>query len=164
MATFTAAEALNMALRVEKSGQAFYAAAARRLSEPQVKSLMEELAAWEVKHYETFQRLSSQVNDPPALSGPDWEQYDQYLQAALDNALFKGPDKAVAAAEGLTSGAQALRMAIGFEKDSLLFYYDLRDMMGEAQREMVNQIIREEKKHVQILSDLLRSGSSGLGA
>ena len=46
MAIFTATEALNMALRAEQNGQAFYEAAARKMKDPEVKALLEELAGW----------------------------------------------------------------------------------------------------------------------
>ncbi|MBN1954400.1 MAG: ferritin family protein [Anaerolineae bacterium] len=158
MAVFTAVEAINIAMRVEQNGQAFYQAAAQQMQEPAIKALLEDLAAWEVEHYKTFQKLAAQISDPPTLSGTEWEQYDLYMQAALENALFKGPDKALAAAEGLQSGEEALRMALGFEKDSMLFYYDLREMMPEAHKETVETIIREERGHALKLANLLRSG------
>ena len=49
----------------------------------------------------------------------------------------------------------ALRAAIGFEKDTLLFFYDLRDMVNEADRETISRIIREEKKHLRRLAKML---------
>ena len=102
------------------------------------------------------------MGQPPSLSGPEWEEYDQYVQAALDSALFSGPDKALAAVEGLKDDKEALRMALGFEKDTLLFYYDLREMLREAERKVVNEIIREEKSHVMRLATQLRSGEKEL--
>jgi rubrerythrin len=157
MAVFTAAEALNMALRAEQNGEAFYTAAAGKAKDPQVKALLEDLAAQERKHYRMFQKLAKGVGDAPVFSAPEWEEYNAYLQSALDNALFSGPNKALAAAEGLEDERDALRMALGFEKDTMLFYYDLRGMVGEADRKVVDEIIREEKRHAQRLGALLRA-------
>jgi len=160
MAVFTATEALNMALHTEQNGEAFYTAAARKAKDPQVKALLEDLAKQERLHYQTFQKLAQQVAaEPPALSGPEWEEYNLYVQAALDSSLFSGPDKALAAAEGLKDEKEALRMGLGFEKDTMLFYYDLRDMLPQAERDLVSAIIREEKKHAQRLGAMLRSVS-----
>lgn len=161
MAVFTAAEALNAALRIEQNGEAFYTAAAGKAKDPQVKGLLQELAGWERQHYKTFQELAEQVGEPPALAAPEWEEYNQYLQATLDSALFSGPDKALALAEELENETQAMRMALGFEKDSLLFYYDLREIVPQAQREVVSDIIREEKSHAMRLASMLRSGETG---
>lgn len=160
MAVFTAAEALNMALRAEKTGQAFYEGAARKMEDPQTKALLEELATWEERHYKTFQALADRVGDPPSLSVPEWDEYDQYLQAALSSALFAGPDKALAAADKLSNEQEALRMALGFEKDTLLLYYDMREMMPEGEREVISEIILEEKSHAMRLATMLRAGGA----
>jgi rubrerythrin len=162
MAVFTAVEVLNIALRVERNGQYFYEAAARKMKTPEVKALMEDLARWEKQHYKTFQQLADQVGDPPLLSAPEWEEYDRYVQLTLDNALFEGPDKALAAVDTIEEDVDALRMALGFEKDALLLYYDLRELMPEGDRELVAKIIREEKSHAMKLSALLRTGETEL--
>ncbi len=156
MAVFTAAEALNMALQIERNGEVFYRTAARRIGEAGVQAVLEDLAVQEQRHYKAFQKLADRVGEPPSLSAPEWEEYDTYVQTALENALFAGPDKALAVAEGLQSAEEALRMALGFEKDTLLFFYDLREMMAEAERGVVDEIIREEKAHVRRIVSLLR--------
>lgn len=156
MGIFTAAEALSMALRIEQNGETFYQAAARKAQDAQVKALLEELAVQERQHYRVFEKLSSHAGEPPSQSAQEWDQYEQYVQAALDNALFQGPDKALAAAEGLRDEREALRMAVGFEKDTLLFFYDLRDMLAEEDRGLVDRIIQEEKRHARRLASLLR--------
>ncbi len=155
MAVFTAAEAVNMALRIEQTGEAFYTGMVRKVRDPQVKAVLEDLAVQEQRHYNAFMKLSGYVSEPTSHSQQEWEEYAQYLQVAVDNAIFAGPDKALALAESIADPQEALRMALGFEKDTLLFYYDLRDMMREADRPVVNEIIREEKAHVRRLAGLL---------
>jgi rubrerythrin len=44
---------------------------------------------------------------------------------------------------------------MGFEKDTLLFFYDLRDMVSEADQETVSGVIREEQKHLRRLARML---------
>ncbi|MBC7226755.1 MAG: ferritin family protein [Thermoflexales bacterium] len=155
MAVFTAAEAVNMALRIEETGEVFYKTVAGKVQDPAVKAVMEDLAVQERRHYNAFMKLSGYVSEPPSHSQQEWEEYAQYLQVAVDNAIFAGPDKALALAESVADPKEALRMALGFEKDTLLFYYDLREMMREADRPVVNEIIREEKAHVRRLAGLL---------
>ncbi|RME38428.1 MAG: hypothetical protein D6793_02740 [Thermoflexia bacterium] len=155
MAVFTSAEAINMALRIEQNGEAFYKGLAEKFPEPGVKAVLEDLAVQEQRHYQAFLKLSGYVMEPPSRSLQEWEEYTQYLQAAVDNALFAGPDKALALAQSIASAKEALQMALGFEKDTLLFYYDLRELMREADRAVVDEIIREEKAHVRRLASLL---------
>ena len=93
----------------------------------------------------------------PALEIPtvDADEYKAYLLAALDNALFSGPDKALTMVDEAQDRETALRVAMGFEKDTLLFFYDLREMVGEKDRDAVSSVIREEKGHVRRLAKML---------
>jgi rubrerythrin len=75
-----------------------------------------------------------------------------YLQVALDQALFSGPDKALATARDAKDRETAIRTALGFEKDTLLFFYDLREMVSDKDRETLTRIVNEEKAHVRRLA------------
>ncbi len=155
MALFTATEAVEMAMEIEKNGEVFYHAAAERSADPEVKTLFEDLAVQEQGHYRIFEGMLGRLKPAPALPAEEYDQYQVYLQAALDHALFAGPDKALALAREAQDKQTALRAALGFEKDTLLFFYDLREMVSDADREKVTGIIREEKKHVRRLAAML---------
>jgi rubrerythrin len=155
MAVFTAAEALEMALQIEKNGEVFYKAAAAKSDDAEVTALFEDLADQERMHYKVFQKMLGGVGSAPELPAEEYDQYQAYLQAALDNALFAGEDKALALAEKATDREAALRAALGFEKDTMLFFYDLRETVGEADKEAVSRVIGEERKHVRRLASLL---------
>jgi len=155
MAIFTAAEAFEIAMEIEKNGEVFYNAVAAKTTEPAVKKLFEELAAQEQKHYAVFQKMAGTVSGAASPQAPERDEYQAYLQAALDNALFAGPDKALAMAEQARDRQTALRAAIGFEKDTLLFFYDLREMVSEAEQKAITGIISEEKAHLRRLAGAL---------
>jgi rubrerythrin len=155
MAVFTAAEALEMAMEIERNGEVFYNAVAGKSDDSEIKTLFEDLAAQEEIHYRIFKKMLGGVGSAPALPAGEYDQYQAYMLAALDNALFAGEDKALALAEKATDRETALRAALGFEKDTMLFFYDLREMVGEADREAVSRVIGEERKHVRRLAALL---------
>jgi len=155
MAVFTAAEGLEMAMEIEKNGEAFYNEIAGKSADPEVKSLFESLALQERGHYQVFQKMLGDVKPAPDLPAAEYDQYQTYVQVALENALFAGPDKASSLAKQAEDRETALRAALGFEKDTLLFFYDLRDMVAEADRDAISSIIREEKKHLRRLAGML---------
>jgi rubrerythrin len=155
MGIFAAAEALEMAMQIETNGEVFYNAVAAKVADPSVKKLFQELALQEQRHYEVFQKMAGIVGGAASPSAPEYDEYHVYLQAALENALFAGRDKALALAEQARDRQAALRVAIGFEKDTLLFFYDLRDMVSGAEQKAVNGIIQEEKLHLHRLARLL---------
>ena len=51
---------------------------------------------------------------------------------------------------------QAIDIAIGFEKDTLLFFYELLNVTPAKAREAVKAIVEEEKRHVLLLSERRR--------
>jgi rubrerythrin len=155
MALFTAAEGLEMAMEIEKNGQTFYNAVAEKSADPEVKALFEDLAVQERRHYRVFQKMLEGVKPAPERPAAEYEEYQTYVQVALDNALFAGPDKALALAKQAEDRETALRAAMGFEKDTMLFFYDLREMVSEADQEAISGVIREEKQHLRRLAGML---------
>jgi rubrerythrin len=155
MAIFTAAEAIEMAMEIEKNGEVFYNEVAAKSTDREVKALFEDLAAQERGHYQVFQKMLGDVKPAPELPAVEYDEYQAYVEVTLDNALFAGPDKALALAKQAQDRETALRAAMGFEKDTLLFFYDLREMVSEADREAIGGVIREEKKHLRRLAGMV---------
>ena len=155
MAAFTAAEAFGMAMEIEKNGEVYYNAVAAKSTDPEVKALFEDLAIQEQGHYRLFEAMLGKREPVPGLVSDEYDEYKAYLGAALDNALFAGPDKALALAQEAKDKDMALRAALGFEKDTLLFFYDLREIVGEKDRPSISAVIQEEKKHVRRLAGML---------
>ncbi len=158
MAVFTAAEALEMAMEIEKNGETFYNAVAAKSTDPEIKALFEDLADQERGHYQVFQEMLEGMKPAPELSAAEYDEYQVYVQVALNNALFAGPPYgagALALAKQAEDRETALRAAMGFEKDTMLFFYDPREMVSEADRAAVSSVIREEKKHLRRLARLL---------
>lgn len=154
MAVFEASQALDMAMQVEENGEAFYEAAATRSDDAEVKGLFEELATLERRHYEVFEDMAQTEGSPPEPSGEEVGDYASFLRVALNHAVFDGPDKALRMAEEASDRDVALRAAMGFEKDTMLFYYDLREMVDDADRATITDIINEEKQHLRRLAKM----------
>ena len=155
MAVLTAAEALKWALEIEQNGEAFYNEVAAKSADLEVKALFEDLAAQERGHYQVFQKMmEEEVKPDPDLSTVEYDEYQTYLQVALAEALFAGPDKGLTLAKQAQDRETALRAAMGFEKDTLLFFYDLREMVSQAERRAISDIILEEKAHLRRLAKM----------
>ncbi len=154
MAFLTAAEALRWALEIEKNGETFYNEVAAKSADSEVKALFEDLAAQERGHYRAFQKMLEEVKPDPDLSTIEYDEYQTYLQIALADALFAGPDKGLTLAKQARDRGTALRATMGFEKDTLLFFYDLREMVSQAERVAISDIILEEKAHLRRLAKM----------
>jgi rubrerythrin len=73
----------------------------------------------------------------------------------VQSSLFEGPERALAAAEEAQDEKEAIQMAIGFEKETLLFFYNLRDLVTDRDQKTIDRIIAEEKSHVRRLAGML---------
>jgi rubrerythrin len=102
-----------------------------------------------------FEKMSGTVWDQSQAAGEEWDQYLMYLQATIQSAFFQGSDKALALAEQVSDEKEALQMALDFEKETMLFFYDLRDKVSEADKPVVEGIIAEEKNHVRRLAGMI---------
>ncbi len=147
-------------MQVEKSGEAFYRAVAGKVQSPESRELFEYLADQEAIHYQVFNKLSQTVQDNPFMTDEEWKMYLDYLNGTVQSAFFEGPDVALALAETVTDEQQGISMAIGFEKETLLFFYDLRDQIPDEDRPFVEKIVDEEKHHIRRLVEMLAEDRS----
>ena len=150
---FTANESVQMAIQTEQDGYIFYTAAAETARSGEVKELLQWLAQAEQEHERTFREML----DLTGKEGPREEYPGQkaaYVQALLESRVLPDAETGKAALSAMTEDLQALDFALGFEKDTILFMYEMRDMVPESQRTTVDRLIAEEKSHVRRLTDL----------
>jgi rubrerythrin len=152
--TFTATEMVNIAIQLEQNGQAFYLEAAQHAKDAEAKRLLEFLGEQERHHEEAFRQmlgLEKEHRPPEEYVG----QKSAYIQALLEERLL--PSEAVVQqALALKSDAEVLEFALGFEKDTILFYFEMRHMLGQAQKPIVDDILDQEKAHVERLLRLCK--------
>lgn len=148
----SAEEIFEMAMQIEKSGYAYYSTIADATSNQGLKELFHYLAGEEQRHYRFFEKLSKEVENF-SITQDDWEQISEYIQATTDSRFFFGEDKAISLAKKTGDAQEALDVAIGFEKDTLLFFYEIKNATPSHSQEAAQQIIDEEKRHVTLLSE-----------
>jgi len=51
---------------------------------------------------------------------------------------------------------EALYIAMGFERDSILFYYEMSNLVPERERGIVKELVEQEKEHLRKLNDIRR--------
>jgi rubrerythrin len=153
---FSAAEMVQIAIQLEQNGQAFYQAAANRTNHEEVKHLLEFLAKEEERHERVFAGLLPEEKEHrPAQEYPG--QKSAFIQALLEERLLPAGELVERVLPGLKSDAEVLDFALGFEKDTIIFFYELRHMLDAAQRGIMDEIMAQEKAHVERLRRLCRA-------
>jgi len=150
---FNAAEILEIAQEIERNGAEFYRRAAEQTTNPKAHHLLLTLAAMEDEHLEVFASLGEALEQ---LWDPDFDvdgQAGQYLRAVADGRVFNTKERPAEQLGGSESAEDILRVAIALEKESVVFYQGIRQMvLDPVARDRVDRIIREELGHIADLS------------
>jgi rubrerythrin len=159
-AHFSASEIFDLAVQTERNGRAFYEAAAAAATDPAVQRIMRNLAHAEGEHEATFRRLRDEAY--PAEGAETAEALPEaYANELAENmlALLRArvlPDEATGlrVVAELPNDTAALDFAIAFEKDTILFMQQMRELVPEADREPIGVLIQQEHIHVRLLQQL----------
>ena len=151
---FSMREVIEMAIATERSGQAFYQNASKLARESTLRELFQYLADEEEKHLKTFQDFYNTLKEKAEVTPYNWEEAKLYLEALVDSKFFASPEKAINLAKEAKDELEVIYAAIDFEKDTLLFFYQILEMIKSQKQELVKKIIEQEKKHIQRLSTM----------
>jgi rubrerythrin len=154
MALLTGDEIIEIAMRLEENGEAFYNSAAEKATTPDVKALFEDLAVQEQYHRRAFQQMRRDAMEW-ALTEEQWDQFQAYTDALLQQSFFAKPQAALNLAAKAEDESSALQAALDFEKEAMLFFYGLQDVVKGTDKQVVERIVQEEKQHIARLSTIL---------
>jgi rubrerythrin len=153
----TAEELFQIAAQMEASGQSFYLEMADKIADPKLKELFDSLATDEEQHYKLFTEYYRQATQKDwKLSQVDEETAD-YINALLGVRMFPPKKDATAEVAVIHNVKDALKIALSLEKDSLLFYRELQEMIGSELCPAIGRIISEERSHVTRLQAMLEA-------
>jgi rubrerythrin len=154
-AFFKSNELYRVAMELERTGLAFYHEIARQTDNEQAKAVYDYLATSEKRHLRTFKKLlgGKALSAPQSYKG----EYRKYLRVLLQDRVF--PSSAIARSRAAKSGPlAAIRAGINAEKDSILFYTELLDLVPPSDRTALDKILAEEKRHLRRLAEYKDSG------
>ena len=166
---FNADEIFEMAEQIERNGEEFYRKMAENISDTQVSQFFLNLAAMETKHEKVFASMRADLSDQDrklTVFDPEGEAA-LYLRALADLQVFGREEKK----DFILSGdlpeqdriRKIFRAAIGLEKESIVFYLGMKELVPEnLGKNKIDKIIKEEMGHIRLLygfqKKLLRTG------
>ena len=157
---FNSDEIFEMAEQIERNGAKFYRKAAQNLTDAQGRKLLLDLASMEDQHLKIFIEMQTKLTHrekEEMIFDPDQEAA-MYLQAMADGHVFNIKADPATLIDKSSSVNNIFKTAIEFEKDSIIFYVGLRDMVPlEGEKNKIDAIIREEMGHIAILNRKMAS-------
>ena len=158
-----ASDVFEMAEQIEKDASRFYQLASMASAGPSRSKVLLHLAEMETDHEHIFSAMKTHLSaegwTPANLDLPDT---DARHASAMLRSLVSGVKQDLA--NRFTGGEtpdEVLRTAIAFEKDSIVFFLSMKQMLSEpADRKRIDGILKEELGHVLSLSGELASSQS----
>ena len=157
--SFSGSELINIAIGIERRGIAFYDIMTRSTNNAEARDAFQHLADMERDHIQLFQGMLGEA-DKSQPSETYAGEYAAYLQALVDSAVFNDDMATSEMATKANSDIEAIELGISAEKDSILFYYEMKDLMPQRSQPAVTKIIAEEKSHLRQLSGLKKKMAS----
>jgi rubrerythrin len=144
-----ARDVFEVAMQIEQTGAEFYENYARRSRHAATRELLAELARMERKHEQQFADLRRQIPETPISTT---QSAREHLQAAADSHVFSVYDY-TDLLTGWENPEEVLRTALAFEKDTVVFFVSMHEMVPESMgRAGVARLVQEELGHVAKLS------------
>ena len=150
-ALFSITEILDIAIRIELNGESVYRNATRHVSDATLASALHQLADDEHRHAGWFRELQKS-----AASRADNPFAEQIARELFDDMMgqwsFLLDETDFSQIQSLTA---LTRIAIEFERDTILFYEMIATFVeDDATREELQSIIAEEQNHIRRLTEL----------
>jgi rubrerythrin len=158
---FSAREIYHLAIQIEKNGEKFYREALEKISNPVLRELIVWIADQELEHQEWFSKRKVTLED--RSDNFDLEETgDAVLQNILGDQSFSLKEADFSSMDNIED---LLRVAIEFENDTILFYEMIGSLIDDKETsEKLQEIIKEEKHHIELLQDFEDEKDEGKGA
>jgi rubrerythrin len=157
---FSADEVLQIAEQIERNGSRFYRRASQGFADSRMRDLLLDLAIMEDEHQKVFASMRADLSPQerePSVPDPYGEAV-WYLQGMADGHIFDVRADPSELLTGKETMEEILRTAIGLEKDSIVFYLGLKEMVPERLgKQRIDAIIKEEMGHIGVLSKAMAS-------
>lgn len=149
---FNAAEVIDIGIEKEKKRRDYYLLVAKQFKENDLQELFSQLASWEEEHIKKFTDIRNSVKESEIYESYQGE-FEAYVKSLVDDLQYKQVSAANFAAF-VKDPISAIRYAMDFERDAILFFGELLRHMGPLNSDKISQLVDEEKKHLIYLAKL----------
>ena len=152
---FKASEIANSACAIERKGQEFYRKLAEASADEETRKFFAYFSVEEARHETIFQTMVTRLGGVELPTGSDDEEYALYIQSLVEaHSIFDPETMASLQGEDLDV-KKAVRKAMSFEKDSIIFFMEMRNLVPESEKKFVDECIEEERVHLRMLAKWL---------
>ncbi|MGI6453806.1 MAG: ferritin-like domain-containing protein [Syntrophomonadaceae bacterium] len=144
---FRGEEIIEIAVQMEQSGKLFYEKASQVTEDAKLKEMLIYLAQEEDKHIEDFTKLGEKLNYSFLPVETYAGEYEDYVRSLVNSHIFN-INQVEDLIKEIKSDKDILRFALSFEKDSIVFFQELKNMGNKIAKEVIEDLINEERGHI----------------
>ena len=139
-------EILGFAVYIEQRGYEFYVGALKKFADPLATPLFQYLADEEFKHEALFKKM---MDGEAGFRSPEPDpEYQDYMREFV-KAHQLGDREAIAdKLARLKTLDDVLDLAMGFEKDSIVLFSELKELAARGSVAALEKVVREEMGHL----------------
>ena len=149
---FSAREVVEAAVEKEKKRKGFYASVCELSTNEDMKDLFTFLTEEEARHIASFAQIRDNLSDE-THSVEYSEDMEAYMDSVIDDRLYSEIDTREFVQKAI-NGENVFHLAIGFEKDAILYFREFLPYLNESDRKVVEELIEQEKGHIRKLADM----------
>jgi rubrerythrin len=150
---FSACEIIEIGVQIEKNGKDFYGNLSSLAEEEGAKKALKGLAEAEEEHMKVFRDIfNGSCSYDPEGAYPD--EYFLYMRNLASEYVFTKEGEGEKAASLVKTYTEGLELGISFEKDSILFYQEMKKFVPPAERDKIDKLIACEKEHLNTLIEM----------
>lgn len=152
-------EIFEIGIQIEKKGYDFYKILESETKNENLKKLFHWLSNQEKRHIKIFQELRQHYLNYDFDKLYNWDEVSLYFKALIETKVFPDSEEGKNLIDELEDEIGAIQIAISFEKDNILYFQEIRDLVDNEDKKIINELINEEKNHIMKLLDIKKQVS-----
>jgi rubrerythrin len=156
---FNVFEILQIAEKIEHNGAKFYLKTAELFDDMEIRNTCYKLATWKARHEKILaqrrKRFSEQTGEFGTFDPNNYVLSNPHVMAGL--AVFATKPGSLKEPLGHDNIQEIFKDAIRRSKEAIFFYNGLKDFARDpASEETIDKIIKEENRHIRLLTEELQ--------
>lgn len=142
------------AVEKERRRSSFYATVTHLTTNPDMKGLFHFLTEEENKHVAACIQIRDGLPEGTGRE-ENMKGLSAFIDSIIDGLLYSKMDSKEFVQKAIDTW-NVFSLAIGFEKDAILFFTEFLPYLSESDRTVVGGLIEEEKKHILKLVEVMK--------
>ena len=150
---YTPEDVVRIAVEIERRGQVFYAGLVNRFEDQVIRDIFQTMLEDEENHEHLFNEFLENYSED-GIKDSYKETGKEFIENLASSHIFQRDNSVEEKLNKISSPAEAIDLAIDFEKDSVVFFSGMKEFVFEDKLGVIDKLAKEEMLHVVRLLDL----------